>query len=218
MTEGLILAAGLALGADRRLLALAAGVAYLPVAVLPALVVLIVAERRRRGQERVGREVRFAEAMLGELRAGASVRMALRTAVGVVGEAGPLARRLEAGLPLAEAMAGIEALLPTLGPLVVSAVSADGGGGRMVPVFEELLAHAVAEEEVRAELSAALAPTWASLTVLVGGPLCYLAWLAASGRFFTQLQAPGARAVAAMGAVLFAAGLAVVAWMMRGRR
>jgi hypothetical protein len=88
----------------------------------------------------------------------------------------------------------------------------------MVPVFEEMLAHAVAEEEVRAELSAALAPTWASLVVLVGGPLCYLCWLAVSGRLFAQLEVPGARAVAAVGALLFAAGVAVVAWMMRGRR
>ena len=108
--------------------------------------------------------------LVGELRSGASLRAALRTACSARPDAARLVRRLEVGEPLPFAVTGLDRLVPTVGRLVEAAVTSGGDGGRMLPVFEELLVHATAEEQAAAELQTALAPVRASMVVLVGAP------------------------------------------------
>ncbi len=85
----------------------------------------------------------------------------------------------------------------------------------MVPVFELLLAHAKSEEATSAELRTATAQVRASMWVLVGGPLVYLAVMLATGRLGRLLALPGSRLVSIIGLVLFLAGAGAMVAMAR---
>lgn len=214
MTASLVLATGLAVGVDWRLLALAAGAVWFPIPAAMAVGAATVVGWRIQSSAR-GSEARFAETVVGELRAGSSLRMALGVACGDQPETRSVIRRLEVGESLDRAVQGLGATLPTIGSLVEAAVTAGAGGGRMLPVFEELTSHAAANEAAADELRSALAPVRASMAVLVGGPVAYLAWAALTGRLMRMLSQPGGAWMAAVGGSLFLAGIGAMVVLAR---
>lgn len=218
MTEALILATGLAAGADWRPLLLAAGAVWAPIPSAVALLLAAGVGRRQRVRAGAGLDVRFAESVIGELRSGASLRSALRAACRELDGAEPIVRRLDVGEPLDRAVRGLGELLPSIGPLAEAAVSAGAGGGRMLPIFEELVIHAAAEEAVAAELRTALAPVRASMTILAGAPVAYLMWSAGTGRLSRLLALPGGLVLATLGTFLFLTGIVTMAVLVGSRR
>lgn len=219
MIEALIVASGLVAGGDWRLMALAAGAVWAPVPSAAALVVATIVGRKAEIRARSGSDIRFAETVIGELRAGASLRAALRVACADRPEAARIVRRLEVGEPLPRAVDGLAGLLPSIGHLVETAVIAGGGGGRMLPIFEELMVHAAAHETAAAEVRAAVAPVHASMTLLVGAPVVYLGWSVATGRLLRLLALPGGMWLGGVGMALFLAGVVAMVIVARaGRR
>lgn len=218
MTEALVLAVGVVAGVDWRPMALLAGAVWAPVPCAVAAGAAVVLGRRAESRRRAGSEVRFVETVIGELRAGASLRSGLRVACAERPEASAIVRRLDVGRPLPEAVEGLGRLLPSVGPLVETAVGTGGGGGRMLPVFEELMVHAAAQETATTELRSALAPVKASMVVLVGGPVVYLVWSLTSGRLARLLSLPGGLWLGAVGLVLFLGGVTVMILLSRRAR
>lgn len=218
MSEAIVLAVGVVMGADWRLLALAAGSIWFPQPAALAVVAVAVVGRRIRLRGEAGADARFAETVLAELRVGGSLRRALRVACAAREDCGVIVRRLDLGEPLNRCVAGLGDRLGVIGELVVAAVEVGAAGGRMAPVFEELVAFATAEELARSEFAAATAQVRASLWVLVGGPLVYMALLVVTGRLQRLLALPGTPVVASIGAVLFGLGTVTVLLMARGRR
>jgi len=216
VTAALALAAGAILGIHWPTLVLLGLAVWEPWAAA-ALVLFLVLGAHRRGSG-AGIEIRFVESVIGELRAGSSLRRALRVGCGEVPDAGPILRRLDVGDPLPQAIAGLAARLTTIGDLVEVAVAAGGGGGRMLPVFEEMLIQATADEMAAAEMKAALAPVHASMAVLVGGPVAYLTWSVATGRMSRLLAMPAGVWLTLAGGLLFAGGILAMLWMSRGSR
>lgn len=218
MMEALILAGGLIARGDWRLLALAAGAVWVPLPSAVALAAAAVVGRKAEVRHRAGSDVRFAETVVGELRAGASLRASLRVACADLPEAARIVRRLDVGRPLPEAVQGLAPLVPSIGHLVETAIVVGGGGGRMLPVFEELMVHAAAADAAAAELRTATAPVKASMLVLVGAPVAYLVWSLATGRLARLLALPGGLWLAVAGMALFGVGVAamLVLWR-RGR-
>ncbi|HEX2152670.1 MAG TPA: type II secretion system F family protein [Acidimicrobiia bacterium] len=217
--EALVLAGGLAAGMDWRLSGLVAGAIWAPRPSILALTAVLIVGQRARGRSRDLTDIAFAEVVIAELRAGSSLRAALRLACDDRPEAGAIRRRLDTGEPLGQAVRGLGAIVPSIGPLVETAVLVGGGGGRMLPVFEELLVHATAEQEAAAELSTALAPVRASMSVLVGAPVSYLVWSGLTGRLARLLSLPGGLWISVVGWFLFAAGITVMILLTKlGRR
>lgn len=217
MIEALFFAAGIVAGVDWKVLAPAAAAVWFPVPTAAALLVVLAAHRGRR-LDPLATEVEAVEAVVGELRAGSSLRTALSSALAGMEGAEGVVRRLRVGEPLASAVADLERALPRTGRLIRVAIAAGGGAGRMLPVFEELVVHASAEASAAAELRTALAPVRASMTVLVGAPCLYLGWVTATGRLTRLLRLPGGAWVAGIGAALFSVGIAVMTAMARRRR
>lgn len=218
MTEALIVAAGLVAGVDWRLLALAAGAVWAPIPSAVALAVAWAAGRRAETRAGAGSEVRFAEAVIGELRAGASLRAALRVACAERPGAASIVRRLDVGQPLEQAVEGLTSLLPSIGHLVETAVVVGGGGGRMLPIFEELMVHAAAHDAAEAEVRTSVAPVRASMVVLIGAPLVYLLWSLATGRLARLLALPGGLWLASAGTGLFGTGIVTMLVLARRGR
>lgn len=217
MTEAIVVATGLAIGIDWRVIALVSGAVWAPVPSAVAVAVAVLVGRRLVDRARYGGDLRFVESVAGELRAGASIRASLRAACGSLDGADAIVRRLDVGEPLDTAISGIRDLLPSVGHLVESAVTVGARGGRMLPIFEELIVHAGSEAAATAELRTALAPIRASLVVLVGAPAVYLVWSALTGRLWRLLQQPGGLGLAAVGAILFMSGLGAMLLLMRRR-
>jgi hypothetical protein len=107
-------------------------------------------------------------------------------------------------------------ILPSIGALVESAVAVGAGAGRMLPVFEELVALATADEQGQAEVRTATAQVRASMWVLIGGPLTYMVWSLVTGRLGQLVTMPGGLLLATLGGGLFTIGTALMAWV--GRR
>lgn len=217
MIEALMLAWALVMGADWRLVVLAFGAVSAPVPAAVALLLATVVGRRIRAGARRGSEVAFVSGVVGELRAGSSLRIALRTACQALPGSEGIARRLEIGEPIGSALDGLSQLLPTAGSLIEAAVGVGGAGGRMVPVFEEILAHAAAEEMAADEARAALAPVGASMTVLIGAPAAYLAWSAATGRLARLVAVPGGALLSVAGGLLMSLGVCLMLVLARRR-
>lgn len=218
MIEAMAVATGLAIGIDWRVIALVSGAIWAPVPSAVAVTVAVLVGRRLADRARSGRDLRFVESVAGELRAGASLRASLQAACVGLDGAGAIVRRLDVGEPLETAISGLGDLLPSVGHLVESAVTVGARGGRMLPIFEELMVHAASEAAATAELRTALAPIRASLTVLVGAPAAYLVWSALTGRLWRLLEQPGGLGLATVGAIVFMSGLAAMFLLMRRRR
>lgn len=218
MIEAIVVASGLVIGIDWRVIALMSGAMWFPVPSAVAVTVAVLVGRRWADRARSGRDLRFVESVAGELRSGASLRASLRAACAAIDGTAAIVRRLDVGEPLEKAILGIRDLLPSVGHLVESALTVGARGGRMLPIFEELMVHAASEEAAAAELRTALAPIRASLIVLVGAPAAYLAWSALSGRLWRLLEQPGGLGMATVGALLFVGGLGAMLLIMRSRR
>ena len=80
MIEALALAGGLVGGVELRLLVLLGAAIWMPIPTAVAVLVAVMLGRRDEIRSRAGGDVRFAETVAGELRAGASLRAALRVA------------------------------------------------------------------------------------------------------------------------------------------
>lgn len=217
MIEMLLVAAGVVAGADWRLLALLGGAVWFPVPTAAAVAAVLVAHRSRL-PDPFAVETEVVEAVIGELRAGSSLRSSLLAAFRNRDGAACIVRRLQVGDPIPDALAGVERVLPKAGELIRTTVEAGGGGGRMLPVFEELALHVSAQVATEAELRTALAPVQASMAVLVGGPGAYLAWAAGTGRLERLLRLPGGAWLAGIGAAFFCCGIVVMVFMARRRR
>ncbi|CAN5880347.1 hypothetical protein BH23ACT5_BH23ACT5_05470 [soil metagenome] len=174
------------------------------------LLAVIAAGGRRAAGPNTERDLPFVETVVGELRAGASLRASLLVACGDDPACRRVRRRLEVGLPLPTCVDGLREALPSVGELVESAVAAGADGGRMLPVFEEMVVHAATESHTIAELRAATAQVRASMTVLIGLPTLYLVWSASTGRLAGLLALPGGAMVATIGATLFVLGVVVM--------
>ena len=216
MSEAIILAAGLVGRADWRVVAVAAGAVWAPLPTLAAVAGATMVGWRLRMVTGRGAEARFAETVVGELRAGGSLRFALRAACAGRDDCAPIIRRLDIGVRLADAVDGLARILPSIGALVESAVAVGAGAGRMLPVFEELVALATADEQGRAEVRTATAQVRASMWVLIGGPLTYMVWSLVTGRLGQLVTMPGGLLLATLGGGLFTIGTALMAWV--GRR
>lgn len=216
MSEAIILAAGLVGRADWRVVAVAAGAVWAPLPTLAAVAGMTMVGWRLRMVVGRSAEARFAETVVGELRAGGSLRFALRTACAGRDDCAPIIRRLDIGLPLADAVDGLHRVLPSIGALVETAVAVGAGAGRMLPVFEELVALASADEQGKAEVRTATAQVRASMWVLIGGPLAYMASSMITGRLGQMVASPGGLVLASLGGGLFTIGTALMVWM--GRR
>lgn len=219
MIEAVLLAGGVVAGIDWRLLGLLAGAVWAPAPSALAVGAAVLVGRRLDTRSRAGGDMAFAETVIAELRAGSSLRAALRLACGSQPGAAQIRRRLDVGEPLGRAIQGLAGMLPSIGPLIETAVVVGGGAGRMLPIFEELLVHAAAEQAAAAELRAALAPVRASMTVLVGAPAAYLVWSAVTGRLARLLSLPGGLGITVVGCLLFVVGISVMVVLVRvGRR
>lgn len=217
MVEAVILGLAVVAGIDWRRAAMVAAATWVPLPAAVAVGAAAVVGRRLVRSERAGLEVGFAEALVGELRAGSSLRVALGTACSGLPGCEPILRRLRVGEPLDACLRTLDLALPTIGPLVRAAAAAGADGGRLLPTFEEILLHASAANQAREDLRAATAQVRASMWVLVGGPAAYLAWSVGTGRFGRMVSVPGGALLAFVGAVLFGFGIAVMAWIGRRR-
>jgi hypothetical protein len=217
VSEAVLLALALTLGVDVRLVVLMGAALWVPVPAASALAVVALIGRRGSGGER-DESLRFVESIIGELRAGSSLRVALLVACADNPDCRGIRRRIEVGLPLPVCVDGLSDALGTVGTLVESAVVAGAAGGRMLPVFEEIVVHAAAESETAAELRTATAQVRASMAVLVGLPTLYLVWSASTGRLFALLALPGGALMATVGATFFVLGLVVMTVLLRAGR
>lgn len=218
MTAAVLLALGVAAGGDLRLLAMAGGAVWAPLPTAVAVAVMTVLARRAEFRAAHRLDMSFLETVVAELRAGGSPRRALRAACRVLPNGQAMARRLDAGEPLRTSLDGLETRLPSVGALVVDAVTVANGAGRMLPVVEELIVHAASEADVAAELRAATAQVRASLWILVGCPVAYLAWSFGTGRLGPLLALPGGSMVAMVGAGLMAVGGSTMVMLARSGR
>jgi Flp pilus assembly protein TadB len=206
MTPLLGLALGYALGIDLRRLALLAATVYLP-AVVALLVVWIWWRARSVGDERA---MLFCDGVASELRAGATLGGALRTAASAVG---PDIDRIvgEGSTDLAEWVASKFPGIAQELRLVIR--NASRGGTDAAALFDEVGSLAIAQSELRREVRMATAPGKATALVLIAAPVLYV--LTQLGGINRLIGTPEQRMVAILGLSLFAVGLiiaVVVVW------
>lgn len=171
--------------------------------------------RLRRSTERS--EVAILASMAGELRAGRSLRQALG-ALGA-GHDGPLrraGRQAVAGVPMRTITPLLGEGLPGSARLIVPAMAMlEASGGKAGPVFEQLATSQALRTSLDRERRAAMAPARLSVGILITLPVCYLIWLAGSGRAAALLADPIGRVLALGGLGFMAAGLATFLLMLR---
>lgn len=185
-----------------------------------AVVLTLVAGQVRRDSRQAtttSPEVAFLVAVGAELRAGSSLRLALSTAGRQVSELAAISRYALSGRPIGELAKIVETELPRHGGMTAAALRlADGMGGSMAPLFEELAAQVIDAEELRRERRVAIAPALAQGIVVGGIPVLVLAWMLISGQLGEVVSSgPAAVVVVAAGCLLTFAGVAAVALMLR---
>lgn len=214
----MIVAAGIAIafamGVEARRLVLLAGAVHLPL-VLAAVIGL---HWYRSRPDDSARSSLFCLGVASELRAGASLRDALATAATAVGlgaEAGS-----STASPAAEMAARLAEELPAIGPeLELTVLAAARTGADSAALFDEIGSLAIAQAEIRREVSIATAPGRATALVLVGAPLIYVVTRLGSGGLSPLLESSQQRIVSVLGLGLFLIGvLATGAVMWRATR
>ncbi len=174
---------------------------------------------RRRVRPGPSDEVALLNGLAAELRAGASLRMAL-----VAGaerapdlDLGRAVRAATAGQPMSEVAAELEESLPGNGRLVAAALRLTArSGGRAAVVFEELALRAAEAGELCRERMALTAQARLSAMIVAGAPVVMLAALLITGKAQVLLDAGAVgHVIAAVGIGLVVAGLAVVAAVLR---
>jgi hypothetical protein len=205
------LAAAYAAGVDLRRIGLLAATAYFPWAV--AVAVVWVAWKMRPDEDQ--RPSMFCEGVAAELRAGATLRIALASASASVGCADSVAARFRAG-PISEVAATADELFPGIGDeLALTIVNAWRSGSQAADLFEEIASLAIAQSEIRREVRIATAPGRATAMLLVAAPAAYLLSRASSGDIEQMVESGQQRVAVLAGLALFLLGAAaatVVVW------
>ena len=210
----LLVASGLALGVERRRLALLSIALLAP---LPTAGVLAVHWWRARPGLSM-RATRFCEAVSGELRAGASLRAALESAAHSV-EAPEVGQLCSAGASMEKIARAARIEFTEIGPeLGALLASADGAGVSPAALFEEIGALALAQVEVAYEVSIASAPARATGAVLLVLPLMAVGWVLARSDIEPFLRHPAQRASVLGGLTLVLVGLTSSILILRRAR
>lgn len=199
------LAVGFALGVDPRRLAILAGVAFLPYAVV-GLIALVVWKSRAVEESR---PALFCEGVASELRSGATLRDALTTSVTSVG-ARSHSLGLPSGSPMTEVAAIVASEFPNIGEeLRLTIVNASRSGSDAAALFDEIGSLAIAQSEISREVRVATAPGKLTALVLVGAPMLFMASQLGSGDLGRLLASSEQRVVALIGLGVFALGLGI---------
>lgn len=221
MLIALLLAAGLVVGAPWWAVVTGAVVTLQPTLGLVAVGGAVALALYRRFDQRrsgSGGETVFCNAMAAELKAGASLRIALSAAAARVPELGLAAagRRAVAGQPAPAVAEELARALPRNGRLAGAAFAlAAETGARAADVFETLAQHAAGVDELARERSTLTAQARLSAMVVGGAPVLLLIALVATGRGQTMLAAgPVGWAIALVGVGLEITGLGAVALML----
>lgn len=197
------LAAAFALGVDGRRLALLACAVYLPAVVGALITVHWFRSRPADGN----RSALFCEGVASELRAGASLRDALTTAATSVRSLSPSIGDSH-GSSISEVAAQVAAAMPSIAKeLELTVVAAARAGSDAAALFDEIGSLAIAQSEIRREVSVATAPGRATALVLVGAPVVYVVGQMGSGGLGVYLASFEQRVVALAGLGLFILGL-----------
>lgn len=207
-------AVAFAVGVEPRRLLLLVATVHLPL----VLAVLIGLHWYRSRPDDTARPSLFCLGVASELRAGASLRDALTTAATSVGiRATPGST---SGSPTAEVAARLAEEFPAIGPeLQLTVMAAARSGADSAALFDEIGSLAIAQSEIRREVSIATAPGRATALVLVGAPIAYLVQRLGSGGLAPLLESPEQRIVSVLGLGLFLLGvLATGAVMWRSVR
>ncbi len=174
---------------------------------------------RRGPRPETSDEVALLNGLAAELRAGASLRMAL---VAGAGRAPHLdldraVRAAAAGQPMSDVAAELEPALPSNGRLFAAAFRLTAtSGGRAASVFEELALRAAEAGELSRERRALTAQARLSTLVVGGAPVAMVVVLLITGKAQALLAAgPVGHTMAAIGVGLELAGLAVVGIVLR---
>lgn len=211
MLEALVVAAGLAWGADLRSLGLLAAAMAFPLPV--AVVLLIIWHRARSGRH--SPSVEFCEAVAGELRSGASPRAAIRAAAASVG-AEELASEADSGTSFTDIARVAAVAFPDIGPELTSLIERiSWAGAPSADLFDEIGSVALATAEVDREVRTATAPARATAAVLLVAPVGVVFYLGSAERIADYLSTGQQRLSAIAGLVLMILGLAIGALMMR---
>ena len=199
------LAVAFALGVDPRRLAILAGVAFLPYAVV-GLIALVVWKSRAVEESR---PALFCEGVASELRSGATLRDALTTSVTSVG-ARSHSLGLLSGSPMTEVAAIVASEFPNIGEeLRLTIVNASRSGSDAAALFDEIGSLAIAQSEISREVRVATAPGKLTALVLVGAPMLFMASQLGSGDLGRLLASSEQRVVALIGLGVFALGFGI---------
>jgi Flp pilus assembly protein TadB len=179
--------------------------AVLTAPLLVAVAMTIVVWRSRGSED--DRTILFCEGVASELRAGATLRDALSTAVVSLGGAPPA---LDSSLD--EFSAELAARFDGIGEELRSTIPAAArSGSAAAAIFGELGSLALAQSEIRHEVRIATAPGRASAMVFIGAPLTFVVSRLVSGEAQALLASPQQRLVTLLGLGIFLVGLTVVA-------
>lgn len=202
MSVVLALAVAYALGVDLRRIALLAGAIYFPM-VVGALIALHWFRARPNDSSR---PAIFCEGVASELRAGAILRDALATAATSVESSALSADTTTSTMAEVAAQAADE--FPSIGEeLRLTVVAAARSGSDAAALFDEIGSLAIAQSEIRREVSVATAPGRVTALVLVGAPVIYLVSQMSSGGLTRMLASSQQRIVALIGLGLFVIGM-----------
>lgn len=173
--------------------------------------------RRRRARPGPDDEAAFLLALAGELSGGAALRTALVAAAQRAPrlELAPAARAAAAGLPAPTVARLLRAALPANGRIASASFElAAESGGPAATVMQSLALRAARDGELQRERRSLTAQARASAWVVAGLPAVLLAGTVASGRLDSGGD-PLLGAIVAVGVGLQAAGVTVVAAMLR---
>jgi Flp pilus assembly protein TadB len=160
----------------------------------------------------------FCEAVSGELRSGASLRLALENA-SVSVEAPGLARLCRGGASFPDLATAVRREFGEIGVEAATVIEhASRLGGPVAPLFDEIAALALARVELTHEVAMATAPARATAYVLLGAPILALGWVLSTGRIGTYLDTSSQRLSVILGLVLAVAGVSVAVVIARRSR
>lgn len=214
MIAAAILGWGIVGGVDHRriLILLAAIMTPLPLAALLAFHVW-------RSRPAVStRTAVFCESVAGELRSGASLRLAVERAAASVG-APELASLAHAGAPLPQVALAARAEFQEIGVEVGVVIERLARlGSPAASLFEELAGVSLAQVEVAHEVSTATAPARATAAVLLMVPLVAIGAATSRGQIGGYLSTSAQRISAVIGLALVLLGMAVAGSILRRAR
>lgn len=206
MIVAVLLTAAYAAGVDPRRLVLIAGAVYMPL-----VLALLIAIHWYRGRSvDNNRASLFCEGVSAELRAGATLRDAIATAVASL-DCDPI----PADLSMERVSRRVAEYFPTIGEeLRLTILSASRAGSEAAALFDEIGSLAIAQAEIRHEVRVATAPGRATALLLVGAPSLYVINRLGSGEMSNYLATSEQRVAVLAGLGLFTTGLFVASLVL----